>query len=956
MTSQPAERNLRDWQVRLEEHFAALSALRSARGLPLFALEHGLDRHERASIASLLNSSLRTGARLSDHWLVWVVYAAEQGYDYEGEEFWSTFESRTPGWTWRADRSSLRNWFHKFHTTYGGLKPTGAWANWFSIIAWPITHALLPRDLQQQLARALYELRFQVASRIDRSPKEIGNYVAQVFHEASSRFRNFLEQEEIAGRIILALLGGRAGEAEHFIHPPTLARIVDDLQQAQNARAWLHDARRAVERAQIKGAAGAIPATRGPTVAARAYRHAPVAPFIRPRLLLRRVAPLEWMPLVDLPSLEPVANLRPDTSQFLRRTRCSVAGSTGALPAGWLAAGGQRRVLSEWPPTGQPMVRFESPNAIVDHLLATDGCINSGPLWVFRVGSDGLAREIIGHLVRPGQRYLVVARETIPLPAFAERVVLHCEGALAWGLEVPNPLSAADAVTLKTAGLSVTQTVRIRPVGLDACLWDGEGYGEWLEGETPCFALESDFPLAAYDVRLNDEPSVQVPRASGQGAQFIKLPALATGQHHLIVRAVRPATADDVVLPPIEGFVSLVVRPSQPWTKGSAGHNGLIVTTEPSEPTLDRLWKGDVALQIFGPSGRRVSITAELQDSAANRLAIEAVAEVILPFTLGSWERALRSFLRRERDPWAYLSASAGALIVDGEALGSYRVPLSRDVAPVRWVWHKTQRATALRLIDDHEGDDPLELFFYSFASPAERSPIDRDALATAWIPNGMGGLCVASYGGQHHALVASMPQVVGGLAGLLVQPTIRSLPIGDEAVMALLALIRLWSTARLAGPLAGQRRDRATAGLIGHLVRLVYGGEWAAAEAAFQRSSRGEPDLRRLADRVGGSPGFALVLTRDAHLYRAMKHDDRLKQYAGLAHRYGIAAHEACAAALDLANVVRAESTADRATVARLVAAVQRSPVAFRGARLISIAVALESSVPATPFAASRR
>ncbi|MYZ47876.1 hypothetical protein [Propylenella binzhouense] len=925
------------------------------RNLPLFALEHGLDRQERASIATALHESLRSGERLGKHWLVWVVYAAEQGYDYDGEEFWSTFEARTPLWTQRADRTSLRNWFRKFHTAYGGFKPTGPWANWFSIIAWPITHALLPKDLQQQLARALYQLRFQVAARIESPPADLGRYIARFSQDASSRFRNFLEQEEIVGRIVLALLGGRAAEAQHFIHPPTLARVVEDLERARSARAWLRDARQAVERAQMKGASRGLVVTRGQAANEQSEPQKSAAPYIRPRLTLRRTGTSEWTPVVELPSLRPIADLHPDVGHFLRRTRCTVAGSAGALPAGWLASGDQRRVLAEWPATGQPMVRFESQNAVVENLLQSDGCISSGPLWVFRVGPDGLAHEIIGRLVRPGRTYVLVSRETLPIPALAEAAVLRCAGVQAWVLRVPDQLSAADIVAFKALGLSVAQTVRIRPAGLDARRWDGEGFSEWVEGETPCFALESDFPLAAYDLRLNGEQSVRVSAAGGQLPLFIKLPALSTGQHQLMVRAIRADGGGDAALAPVEGFVSLVVRPPQPWSTGSAGHNGLVVTAEPAEPSLDRLWEGEVALQIFGPSGRRVSAWVELLDGGGDQLSSEKVAELTLPTTPSAWERALASFLQRDRDPWAYLSASAGTLIVDGEALGSHRVPLTRDVSPVRWVWHKTQRSTALRLVDDHEGDDPLHVMFYPFAAPAEGVPISRDVLATAWVPDGIGGLCVASYGAQRQALVASMPQVVGGFAGLLVQPVIRSLPTGDEAVLLLHDLIQLWSGARLTGPLAGQRRDRAVEGLAEQLIRLLCGADWAAAEAAYKRSSRGEHDLRRLADRVGGPPAFAFVLARDAILYRSMGRDERLNHFAGLADRYGVARREACSAALDLCDTMGRYAPLDRPAVSRLVAASRPWPAVIRGARLIHIATPVRSAAPLATSAPRR-
>src|SRR5208337_2530623 len=89
---------LEKWQERLERHFTQLASARSNSGLPLFALEHGLTEDEFKEISTLLRSRLAAGLRLGPHWLVWVVYATELGYDYDGDEYWSSFEQRTPQW------------------------------------------------------------------------------------------------------------------------------------------------------------------------------------------------------------------------------------------------------------------------------------------------------------------------------------------------------------------------------------------------------------------------------------------------------------------------------------------------------------------------------------------------------------------------------------------------------------------------------------------------------------------------------------------------------------------------------------------------------------------------------------------------------------------------------------------------------------------------------------------
>src|SRR5579862_426741 len=109
---------LEQWQKRLEGHFTQLASSRSSSSFPLFALEHGLTNIEFREIASQLRERLSLGLRLESHWLLWVVYATELGYDYDGDEYWHSFEERTPRWRDRGSRNQLRDWFTKFRATY----------------------------------------------------------------------------------------------------------------------------------------------------------------------------------------------------------------------------------------------------------------------------------------------------------------------------------------------------------------------------------------------------------------------------------------------------------------------------------------------------------------------------------------------------------------------------------------------------------------------------------------------------------------------------------------------------------------------------------------------------------------------------------------------------------------------------------------------------------------------
>jgi len=161
---------------RLEAHFESLRQERDTHGggKPLFALEHGLDDAAVVELQRCVRGAIRVGRPSPKWWLPYVVYAAEVGYRYTGEEYWHTFAITTPGWVEHGDRHYVRQRFRAFAERFGGAVPTGPWAGHFSIICWPITHAVLPTDLQIQLARLLYEYRYLLSAELLASPKALG--------------------------------------------------------------------------------------------------------------------------------------------------------------------------------------------------------------------------------------------------------------------------------------------------------------------------------------------------------------------------------------------------------------------------------------------------------------------------------------------------------------------------------------------------------------------------------------------------------------------------------------------------------------------------------------------------------------------------------------------------------------------------------------------------------------
>ena len=331
------ETELRNWQTRLARHFAALRGHRGTNGSerPIFGLEHGLDAQEVQALKAALRAHIADCPPSRDHALAWIVYSSELGYRYSGDEYWQTFEQETPGWTDHGDRYWLRQRYCNFHREFGGAVPSGAWADHFSIICWPITHAVLPKDLQRQLARILYELRYLFSEEILESPTSLGELIAAQSWKATSRFQNLTQETQLLGQIATALLfQGKFGTGD-LMHPATLRRIGEDLDQERRAREWLKDARKSAKaRAQVRGLGLLRRGTRSTNISCLdEAREEVIALGIEPRLVLRPTNSPDgsWEASLEIPDLSRLLRRFPPNSadtDWLSMRSCGLIRST----------------------------------------------------------------------------------------------------------------------------------------------------------------------------------------------------------------------------------------------------------------------------------------------------------------------------------------------------------------------------------------------------------------------------------------------------------------------------------------------------------------------------------------------------------------------------------------------------------------------------------------------------
>lgn len=730
-------------------------------------------------------------------------------------------------------------------------------------------------------------------------------------------------------------------EGESPIYPPTLQRLVSDLEQVQSAREWLKETRRFV--ADRLKAAGHGPATT-PT---DHYGHpdgkddAGASPGVRPTLMLRRSGTSTWSVVIDIPSFVGVARLHPELRAFLSSTRCKVLGAGDTwLPTGWLLSGGQRRVLKSWPRAGAPLVQFEQPNGLLDHLVVTETRLSEGPIWLCRIGADGLAREIIGRIVRPGRKYILLSEAALPAdhPLLAP-CDLDCEGIRARVLAVPDTISSDNMNWLQRLGLQVGRTVRIWPAGLSGRGWDGEGHSEWLTTEAPCFGFVHDHPLDAYGLRLNNGPETLIEANRVGSPVFVKILPLPAGRHWLSVKA-RPRDRASAMssLSAAEGLVTLDVREPEPWIPGTTSHAGLAISVDPHAPSLDTFWEGHVGVSILGPEGHHVTCAISLATASGTEILSEHIGTFEVPVASAEWLKKLSRFVKDEGRAWTYLEAASGRFSIGADELGEYTLRLERDVKPVRWVCRSNNRVTTVRLIDDTGRDDAATSRFFSLRRPAEPTKLDAQTVLVGFPIQPPGGLFEAQHGEFLDTIIVSTSQIGGGFQGLVIEPDLHNLDGETIRAKHILDLLCLWSEARFVGPLVDIRRERTIDRLINHLYSRLCGSRWADAEAAYLSNPQSALALQQLERSVGGAHAFSVILRRDHDRMEAGT-GAGTQWYAKLAARYQVCSDASlCEFALRLASHPHQLLLLPEPKLEGLLRQIKEKPVLLRGARLLAL------------------
>ena len=926
---------LEHWQAKLDRHFQELAREREGSRLPLFAFEHCLTLEELDKAKRLLKEHLAADNCPGAYWLLWVIYATEIGYAYEGDEYWQSFEKETPHWE-PFHRYSLKRWFLKFQRIYSSFVPSGPWAEHFSNISWPITHAILPRYLQYQFAGALYQHRFGLAGLSALDSVSIGRLFRTQTYDASTRFEKFLQQEELTGRIVLGLLRQGPQKGQEPIYPAALARIVADLDRVRSTNAWLKETcRTVIDRFRgIGRGLGPSPDRRHGSVTGDRREDSPEKPDIRPSLFLRYSGSGAWAVGVDVPSFMPLASLDSDLRSYLKCTRCRIAGAADTKPAGWTLSGNRRAMLKSWPDPGAALLTFEKSNDILDGLLRTDCRISDGPGWLFRIGLDGRAREIRGRNVHPGTSYILVSLDALAaIPRFASECAVECEGVHAIRISLPDSLASADTAQITSLGLEVSRAIWVWPAGLPCRRWDGQGQSEWLTTEHPQFGFVHDHPVQSYTVYLNDNLELVVDAPKPGDPVFIQLDPLPVGRHLLTVIARRESASN---VRDLSGHVELRIREPEPWIPGVAAHAGLIVGLDPHDANLDKLWSNRVDVSIAGPESHAVVCTLSLNNSTGKSILSKRIGgNAKLPVTPPVFRKNLANVVRNKASAWQYLEAAAGKLEVDGGELGKHVILFERDSLPTRLVTRNKSRRMFLYLIDDTGIEDSQPVcHFFPMEQPIRSKKIAVDSIIKGIYPEKPGGLYISQHGPHNDALVVSSGPAEEGFKGLVSSSDMSDILTGKISIAATLRVLAWWFHARLVGFLPEVRRDKIVTQIHDAIYEKICGANWARAEESVMANPTDTRARETLQDRIGRDQRFNAAIGLNTDKFRG-NIGQIVEWYTALARRYSVCADPLlCKFAITLAREPHILSEKFPNDLDQLAKKAVSNPDVLRGAR----------------------
>jgi hypothetical protein len=764
---------------------ARFGTLRDARRGAVFFVEHGLGVFELEALRNDVRANLCARSLESDWWdkhdLPLLVAASEVGYRYKGAgtDFWPITEKELGVNLSLANRRRIKDLFVRAAERFRGARPADtAWAQAFHLIAWPITHALLPLEFHRPFALALAKLRVSAEGAQDDALYRAVQIAAQ---HPTARFGTLLEDASVVVALARCLLGQQLSDLSEQI----VERLSVDLDADELARREVAVAR------SIQRAAAPLRA----------------ASKLEPTLVtqgsfqLRRVDK-DIILEASFPLLEP--DVARQLRSALRRRRFSprLWGLTERVPSDQVLSGLPFALKFEaLPPTDAQVFSDVELGGLdpKDVELLRSFELRLEPPLLFAVGAEGeLARHVQGIDLTDSRVYWLLEKDGVEykgVRCLGDVGPLKC-------LEL-NPRSAAGVRVLEKLGYQVRASISVHFAGPPPIRW---------EGIIPTFVSGEQCLIVPQ--RLSEETLLSL-NFNGQsalvGASGLMRVTLAEGVQRL--QASIGADSRDYQL---LGLKSAPLRPEPPVR--------VVLCSE--ERTIQALLAGRLSFVVESfVAIRGLTLTLDL-DVAGHRFSSFGLLEA-LPAVISREHPILRVLLCDDVVELASGATNATLRARVGH-LASASWELERVVRPCWW------DLSGVLSLNSEEGS--LNFGVVNAAEPTSAPsarPLGEDAyllVPTGLDPNEFGveaafaTLCLAPARAPLHPPHADKPRLVRRRRG-------EHAGLGLEELLE--AYLR-WSLAETRSALGDLRRRQISMRLDAWVAELCCGAEWSQEEEAL--------------------------------------------------------------------------------------------------------------------------
>jgi len=878
---------LSELESQLGNSFATLADNRARNGWPVFAIEHGLTADEIELLKSELQAALTHNQQMSrEHFLVWVVIAAEIGYSYSGDEFWQSFVQQIPAWGNWGDRPSLKRRFLRFAKEYHGFRPQGRWAEHFSIISWPISHAILAGALHSKFAQLLHDTRFELSARQNWANAELGRFTSDSYFGNSTLLAGLLEQHELTGSLVSNLGSEIQAHGDTPIQPGVLQRLCDDIESARLGRTNLQGFRH-VQRTtnmRVRGGLESIKAVAPPIDGAEKTSF---HQRYRPKLIAKVDKDGAWQLGLNLQGIAGLLAEHGIRLREMRNVRMKFVGQRS-----WSPIQALRTVVAK------PMIGVPDLNAVVSKpLIEFDGEADGldllkqiviGPpmqtCWLLRMQASGLAHEVAGRHIKRNSRYLLLTHQELSKQICkslnATRASCITEGPVAYILETNDVIAEAQKSELKKMALGWRHRIDVSPIGLVPRWEDGADSVVFVQGEAIFLRIDSDAIVDGFTVRVDSGDAVRV-NIGGQNSTILELSDLDIGSHRICIA---PIGLRHSKVPETEFYIS--IRSREHWSLLGAPAAGFSVETSPHTVSFDDVKDRKSAIQVLGLQGETCQVSVSLFDHRLELIHAEKLGSIKLPSRL-EFENSLFKSVRE--GPLAEYLQDAGTVTLSFEVPHIARIDHSFDqeLAPIRWKVRHRDEAMLVRLVDETDSSDPPKIFRASLASPDKFRPVEYAQVCVGDEIEVPGAMYQLKNGEHIHSRAFTMMDkaTLSSFSQLGSQPVVFESNKSSEVIQFLTAY-KVWRSAKFSGPLAPHRRRSLLREMEIQLFRLILPPRWV--DTMWTYSARNPDKLPNQQRHVGGSPGFASQIRAKWKIWSRFN-QTAVDQFADHAIRYGI-------------------------------------------------------------------